>query len=190
MRAGAWTWIRQAATLVAWTLTGAAAALLLMLALSLAIGQRPVIVLSGSMAPAIQPGDILVERKIAPQEARIGQTITFREPGGEKRLLTHRVRSVRVRGDRVTIVTKGDANNSVERFTVPADGEIGTPAWRVPLLGYLTTWVHTRTGLIVTLFAPLLILALLELRDIWGPPRLPRLHLPHHHGRTTHGMGA
>jgi signal peptidase len=182
-------WTRQALVFLTWTLSGAAAALFLALALSLAIGQRPVVVLSGSMSPAIEPGDILVERKIAPRDARIGDVITFREPAGERRLLTHRVRSVRARGERVTIVTKGDANNSVERFVVAAGDEVGTPAWRIPALGYVTTFVRTPIGLIVAIFAPLLVLAFLELRDIWGPFHPPRLRLPHHR-RPHHGAHA
>lgn len=182
------TLTRRAITLLVWAVNGAAATLLILLALSVAVGQHPLVVLSGSMAPAVKPGDVLIERKIAPQDAHVGDVITFREPAGEKRLLTHRVRSVRAHGGQVTIATKGDANNSVERFSIPAGGSVGTPAWRIPMLGYATTWVRTPTGLFILILVPMIAFVALELWDIWGPLRRPRLHLPHHR-RTTHGMG-
>jgi signal peptidase len=154
---------------------------------SLAVGMRPVVVLSGSMRPAISPGDILIERKVDPRQLQTGDVITFTEPSGQHRTITHRVRTITPGPDGTTIVTKGDMNNTVERFRVPAGARVGEPELRIPLLGYATTFAHTRTGLIVAIFGPLLVLALLELRDIWGPLRPPRLRLPHS-GRPAHGV--
>jgi hypothetical protein len=67
-------------------------------------------------------------------------------------------------------VTKGDANNSVERWTVPATGRIGRVQLRIPKIGYPLVYAHSRLGLIGLVAAPALLLCLLELRRIWTAP--------------------
>jgi signal peptidase len=137
-------------------------------AVSLAVGQHAVVVLSGSMEPALAPGDVLIEEQITPANARIGDIVTYREPGSD-RYITHRVRSVQTNGDKVVVVTKGDANNATERWQIPADGKVGVPMRRIPLLGYLITYSRTPAGIVALLLVPLFTLAALELLEIWWP---------------------
>ncbi|HEY3019178.1 MAG TPA: signal peptidase I, partial [Solirubrobacteraceae bacterium] len=100
--------------------------------------------MSGSMAPALTPGDVLLVDVLRARDAHVGEIVTFPDPLRRGRLLTHRVRSVSVDGDVARFVTRGDANNSVERWSVKADGRIGRVTHRVPKLGY--GLVHLRGG--------------------------------------------
>jgi signal peptidase len=70
----------------------------------------------------------------------------------------------------VNVVTKGDANDTVERWSVPASGHIGRVMLRVPYVGYPLVYAHSRYGLIGLVAIPALLLCLLELRRIWGAP--------------------
>jgi signal peptidase len=147
-------------------------ALLAAVALPNAMGMRSFTVMSGSMEPTIHVGDVVIDKKISPLRARPGDVVTFSDPGGRKRLITHRIRSLRVQGDTVEVVTKGDANNAEERWTVPANGRIGRVELRVWKLGYPLVYAHSRFGLIGLVALPALLLCLIELRKIWaGPPR-------------------
>jgi signal peptidase I len=162
---------RFAARLAAWAAISFCALLLAVVALPNAIGMRSFTVMSGSMEPSIHTGDVVIDKRIPPLAARPGDVITFSDPSGRRRLITHRVRSIRARGDLVEVVTKGDANNTVERWTVPAGGRIGKVELRVWKLGYPLVYAHSRYGLIALVAIPALLLCIIELRRIWVPPR-------------------
>lgn len=152
-----------------WTATGFAVGIALAAAGPYAFGHRSFTVMSGSMEPAISTGDVVVDQSIAPHEARIGDVVTFQDPAGRSRLVTHRLRKVRVRGRRAQMVTKGDANNTVERWSVPVDGRIGRVRYRVPYLGYALAAVRGRGTAFFLILAPALLLVVYELVRLWRP---------------------
>jgi signal peptidase I len=154
-----------------WALAGAGAALALAIAVSVAFGDRPFTVMSGSMEPAIHVGDVVVTRPIAPLAARPGDVVTFRDPLDTKRLITHRLRSIEVRGASVHAVTKGDANNAVEHWSVPTGARIGRVVLRVPRVGYALAVVRGPLGKLLLVVVPALLLGVLELVRIWRPER-------------------
>ncbi len=138
-------------------------------ALPFVVGQRPYTVLSGSMEPAIGTGDVVVVERIAPADARVGDVATFADPQRRGRLITHRVRSARQRGRHVDFVTKGDSNNTVERWRIPAHGVISRVRYRVPEVGRLALLVRSPTGLVLFVLCPLLALGVHEIARIWRP---------------------
>jgi signal peptidase I len=154
-----------------WAAAGLAVGIVLAVAAPLAVGQRPYTVLTGSMEPAIGAGDVVVVKRIAPRDARVGDVVTFSDPNQPGRLITHRVRSSRRRGSHVDFVTKGDANNAPERWRVASDGEISRVAYRVPEVGRLARFAHTPPGLLLLVLGPLLLLAAQEIARIWRPRR-------------------
>jgi signal peptidase I len=133
------------------------------------LGLESFAVLSGSMQPTLRVGDLVIDRRIRPPDARVGDIVTFRDPEGASRLLTHRVFRFRVRGAKAYVVTKGDANHSVERWTIPVDGTLGRVAFRIPKVGYLVMWAGGRFGRLALVAIPALLLGLFELRRIWLP---------------------
>jgi signal peptidase len=155
------------ARLAGWATLAFCATLLAAVALPAAVGMHSFTVMSGSMEPTIHVGDVVIDRKISPLDARPGDVVTFSDPSGRHRLITHRVRSIHARGGQVQVVTKGDANNTVERWTVPAGGRIGRVELRVWKLGYPLVYAHSRYGLILLVGVPALLLCVLELRRIW-----------------------
>ena len=158
---------RAARILALYLVLGFAGGLLAAIALPLAFGGRPLVVLSGSMEPTLDTGDIVVVRRIGPRDARAGDVVTYRNPDGD--LVTHRVRGVRRRGPRFELVTKGDANNASERWTMEADGELSRALYRIPLAGRLLARTSSREGKLLLIVAPLLLLGGWEIRRIWRP---------------------
>jgi signal peptidase I len=156
-------------TLLVWTVLGAGATLALAIAAPIVMGWRPLAVLSGSMAPALDTGDEIVVRPITPVELRVGDIVTFNDSSRRDVLVTHRVRDVRVVGKTVHVVTRGDANTGSERWSVAARGHVGRVAYRVPKLGYLTVQAGTPLGRILLLVIPALLLAACEIRRVWRP---------------------
>jgi signal peptidase len=121
---------------------GIAAGLVLAVVVLLALGYRGLTVLSGSMEPALSAGDVVVQHQVSPRSLAVGDVVTFRDPEGGGRLITHRVRGVVERDGRVEVITRGDANSGSERWSVPADGRLGRVVARVPHLGRALAWTH------------------------------------------------
>ena len=164
---------RLGVSFLLWALAGAGLGLALAVAAPFVIGHRSFTVLSGSMEPAIATGDIVVDDSIAPVDARVGDVVTFSDPTNSGRMITHRVRSVRADGGQVNFVTKGDANNAVERWSVAGNGRIGRVVYRVPMLGYALARTR-RLGAIFLVAIPALLLGAYELVRIWRTPAPPK----------------
>jgi signal peptidase I len=134
-------------------------------------GGRSLTVMSGSMEPALGVGDVVITSGVHPADVRVGDIITFKDPEGTGKLITHRVRRMWIDNGTARVVTKGDNTNAVERWDIPATGSLGRVEYHVPLLGFLVFWLHgplARFGLIVI---PALLLAGFELWRIWRPQR-------------------
>jgi signal peptidase I len=159
---------------VLWVLLGLAGGILLATTAPHLVGYRSLTVLSGSMEPALGTGDIVFGEQISAREAKTGDVITFREPG-ETRLVTHRLVSVRRGKAKLHMVTKGDANRVVERWSIPADGSIARAVYRVPKLGYGLAEIRSPRARLLLVVIPALLLALNELILIWRPRR-KRIH--------------
>lgn len=161
-----------------WTGAGFCAGLALALVAPLAFDARPLTVLSGSMEPELRAGDVVLARSIPALEARPGDIVTFRAPAaavttagaGGRPLITHRVRRMEARGRKVVFVTKGDANNTVERWQVDADETVSRAEVRVPMLGHAFAFAGSGGGTVVLVVLPLLALAVLEVAAIWRRP--------------------
>jgi signal peptidase I len=141
-----------------------------MLALGVArlAGYQTFTILSGSMEPAIATGDLVFDERISAADARVGDVITFPEPG-TRRLITHRLVHKRIGRGLARMGTKGDANNTPERWSIPADGQIGRVAFRVPKGGYASAYVNKRDMQLMLVVVPALLLGILQLVRIWRP---------------------
>lgn len=115
--------------------------------LILATTGRPYIVVSASMEPAFNVGDMFwlqpVEGAIAP-----GTVITFRMGGA---IITHRV----ISADGETLTTQGDNNWAADPWPVPRSSVIGAPAFRLPFAGWLVNFARRYGGsVLLVLFLP------------------------------------
>jgi signal peptidase len=143
-------------------------AILLSSVIPLALGDRSLVVRSGSMHPTIDTGDIVAVHPIAPTVARVGDIVTFKSHG---KLTSHRVRSIEPHGPSLSFLTQGDANTGQEHWSVPANGRIGLVTYRVPKLGFVVVKVQSPAGRFALIILPALLLGFSLLRRIWrGTP--------------------
>ena len=136
-------------------------------------GYRTLTMLTGSMAPQINPGDVAVVTPIAVTDVTEGMVLTYHEPIAEHALITHRVVSVDTTLDgTVTIQTKGDANDAVDPWTATLSGDTAYQVRAViPELGHLIQALRTPgVTQALTYGAPALIVGWLLL-SIWRPTR-------------------
>jgi signal peptidase I len=158
--------LRWPLMIATWTAWGFVIGLVVAVTLPVAFGLHPMTVLTGSMRPTIQPGDMVVDQPIPPSQIRVGDIVTFREPHGT-RTITHRVREVGISEGQARVTTRGDANDTVEKWQVPLTGSVGRVVYQVPKIGYPVTWSHTRTGRLALVSVPALVLAIWAMVKIW-----------------------
>lgn len=175
---------RVIASFATWAVATFLVTLLVVVAAAPALQARGLVVLSGSMRPALQVGDVTVNESIRASSARPGDILTFSDPQRPGRLLTHRAQLVERQGGRMRVLTRGDANSASEEWRIAADGRVGRVALRVPLLGYVLAAMGHPLGNLGFIVLPALALAALALRRIWRAPEpeaapdAPLLDLP------------
>jgi signal peptidase I len=91
-------------------------------------------VLSGSMRPGIQPGDVVMVRAVPTDELKVGDVIAFLPPAHTTPVL-HRIVSIDASG----LVTKGDANNVEDPWGKVATDSATTLrlVWVIPKIGLI-----------------------------------------------------
>jgi signal peptidase len=135
------------------------------------LGYQTSTMLTGSMAPLINPGDVVVSVSTPASALKAGDIVTYRIPVEDHRVETHRVASVtRSATGTTTITTKGDANNGPDPWTaVITDDDVYTTAFVIPHLGDAIRTLRSPAVRAVLLFgAPALLVAML-LVSIWRP---------------------
>ena len=156
-----------------WCAVGVVVGMVALLTVPRVVGVTPFTVLTGSMRPALDPGDVVLSERRSPLDLRRGDIVTFHDPSRGGELVTHRVESMRRRGPMVAFVTKGDANDVAERWSVPADGSVGRAVLHVPEVGHVLQWAGTREGKVGLIAVPAFLLVMLELVGLAGVWRRP-----------------
>lgn len=119
------------------------------------------VVLSGSMEPALSPGDAVVVDETDPADIEEGDVITFARSSGDT-AVTHRVVDVREEDGRPVFETKGDANDDPDRQPVPAENVVGSVALTIPMIGHVVQFTNTPLGFVALVLLPLGLLAATE----------------------------
>ncbi len=125
---------------------------------------------SGSMAPAIPAGSLVLSRPA--DDYHIGDAITFKAEKDRliknpKYTTTHRVFEVKktVLGQ-IEYVTKGDANDVPDSQPVAKDLVLGKTVFSIPLLGYPISFAKTREGLIILIVIPATMIIYSEILNV------------------------
>lgn len=109
------------------------------------------IVLSGSMQPALNPGDLALTQRIDPAEISVGDVVAVRT---DSWVYMHRVVERKGSGEGLLFRLKGDANEDPDPSYVSGSEIIGRTHFSLPL-GYL----YTKSGYALIVAAPLMLLA-------------------------------
>jgi signal peptidase I len=134
-------------------------------------GYRTMTMLTGSMAPEIEPGDITVVTPLAIEDVTAGMVIAYNIPIDDHRVVTHRVVAVE-RGENgsVTVQTKGDANEAADPWKATLQGDT---AWQVravvPEVGSAIQALRTPVVSQVLRFGAVGLVAGWLLLGIWRP---------------------
>ena len=134
-------------------------------------GFRYYTILTPSMAPTYQVGDMVFVKLANADTINVGDVITFNPSSESDAYLTHRVAEKidNYEGTGVTCFrTKGDANNAEDSFLIDENRVIGAVNFYIPKMGYVFRFVQLRWYFVIALV--ILIGVLLHLLKLYFTP--------------------
>jgi signal peptidase len=144
----------------------------------MAFGFKLGVVQSGSMAPGMPTGSLIVTKTISSDQIKVGDVITFHPPDRGDISISHRV----VRIDNATgvtetnpvkayFVTKGDANPIADPWKVGARGDVDRRVYSIPYAGFIFADFHSPQLRAIALSIPASLLILALLLEMWIPKK-------------------
>ena len=123
-------------------------------------GYLPLIVLTDSMYPVIESGDLIICHTEEPENIQVGDMIAFFDPAGNgTSIVTHRVTEVTEFKGELAWRTKGDNNNTEDMLLVTGDKLVALyEGTRIPGFGNVALFMQTTPGLILCVVVPMLLL--------------------------------
>jgi signal peptidase len=169
---------RTLAYFVQVTVVGAAVALSAVLVVPKLMGWQGVIVLTGSMEPALRTGGVAFVDHVPPERIGTGDLLTFTRPGSRQQV-THRVIEVLASSEGPSFRTKGDANDDADGWTVTPGQVVGKVRFALPYLGGVAqTLVTNRSAIGIAMGIPALFLVADDIRRWRKRRRVVSLPVP------------
>lgn len=128
------------------------------------LGYKSMVVLTGSMAPKINPGDIIIDKSIKAKNIKVGDVITYKFDN--ETLITHRVIEVINKEGSQAYRTKGDANNVDDGKLVTDEQLVGKYSFRIPYAGYVSNFTRTKYGFMLLILLPIMILIYEQFKNV------------------------
>lgn len=129
------------------------------------LGYQVFNVITGSMAPTYNEGDLIYVKKVDMSDIKVGTPITF-VLNEDLVVATHRV--VRIDAENQHFYTKGDANEIEDRNPVHFKNVIGVPKFSIPLLGYVSDFIQNPPGMYITIGVGAVLIVAVFLPDMLG----------------------
>ena len=119
-------------------------------------GKKAFIIISGSMIPEIQIGDVAIVNDT--DAVKIGDVIAFRR---ESTVIVHRiVKEMDINGE-VMYQTKGDNNNVEDKELAPKSTIEGVMIGKIPAVGKVLMWLYNNLYIVVVVLIAILIIKFL-----------------------------
>ncbi len=104
-----------------------------------AFGWKSAVVLTGSMEPAIRPGDIAVSDPDPRHDLATGNVVVVEAPGRPGHTVVHRVLEIEANG---ALILRGDANSTNDSTPIREDDVLGVVRLRIGWVGLPVVWWH------------------------------------------------
>jgi signal peptidase I len=101
---------------------------------------QPFVIPTGSMIPAVYPGDVVIVVKTQAGSVKLGDIIEYRNLNDNINIV-HRVIETRGEGAQRFFITRGDNNNTPDLNPVPAQNVIGKVVFNIPKVGWISIFI-------------------------------------------------
>jgi signal peptidase len=133
------------------------------------LGYQTSTMLTGSMAPLINPGDVVVTVPTPITDIKVGDIITYHIPVEDQRVETHRITEITATADGgVAVQTKGDANNGIDPWIATLQGKtVDKQIATIPYVGNAIRALREPMVMNILMYGAPAILVIGMLASIW-----------------------
>lgn len=129
-------------------------------------GYTPMTVLTDSMSPTFNSGDLIIIKRTQPDTLQVGDIITFHTIiQNEYVLNTHRIVEIHDNGIR-SYVTKGDNNAIQDQSVVIGSDIVGKYVGRLPYVGHVMQFLSSSVGFLIVIVLPLLVFFIFQVYNL------------------------
>ena len=136
------------------------------------LGEIPInfyTILTTSMVPEIQAGDIIITYKNKNDIYKDKDVITFVSQSNMTKgvTITHRIIRTEILNGKYYYYTKGDANNTADSSPVPSENVVGKVLLKIPKAGYLQQFMVSKFGWLVVVVLPCMAIIIYDVIKIF-----------------------
>lgn len=110
------------------------------------LGYKTFVIVSGSMVPSLNVGDVVIIKDVAESEIQKDDIISFREGNS---IITHRVNDIIITDSEKEYQTKGDANNTEDSNLVKFKDIEGEYFGKIPKVGNAILFIQNKFGILI-----------------------------------------
>jgi signal peptidase I len=122
-------------------------------------GYKPLTILSNSMQPTFDAGDIILIN--VDKEPAVNDVITYKHPDGV--LVTHRAINMIEKDGKNLFESKGDNNEQKDSLLVSEENILGVQTTVIPYAGYVAKFAAGPVGFFLLVAVPLLAYLIIEI---------------------------
>ena len=111
-------------------------------------GYKQYVILTGSMIPSYNVGDLIIDKQINQEEIKINDVISYIEESTGN-TITHRVIEIVEQNGKTLYITKGDNNDSPDKDLVKFSQVQGKVIKKISGIGTAILGITTGTGIII-----------------------------------------
>lgn len=125
-------------------------------------------IVTESMVPEYQVGDILVSKSIEPSKIKVGDDLVYMGNTGsfQDKIITHRVIKIEQEEGKYKFTTKGIAND-VEDPVVSEEQVYGTIIYKTHILSFISKIINNLYGFYFLIFVPLSVLIIVKIIKVY-----------------------
>lgn len=125
---------------------------------------------TGSMVPTIKVGALVIATQAPANSLDVGDIIVFPRPDRPDMMVVHRITALEKGPDGPVFVTKGDANDAIDEWRVPATGSGWHYRASYPGVGFIVGWARIALSSKGWVGGLAVLLSIWALVSIWQAP--------------------
>ena len=130
-------------------------------------GIRIFTVITGSMLPEYEVGDMIISTEVKPEEIKVGDNVVYRGlvDDFKGKIVTHKVIEKNKSGGKYKFVTKG-ISNDLEDPEIGEDQILGKVVYKTFLLSFVSKLINNTSTFFFVIFVPFVLLVFFEIIEI------------------------
>lgn len=131
------------------------------------LGYRTFVIVTSSMKPSLEIGDVILVKEMSANKIKIGDIITYQgmESDFKDKIVTHKVKNIIEEDSKKIFYTKGITNNSVDP-AVYEEQIYGKVIYKFKILSFLSKIVRSKFGYVFLILIPLSLIFVKEMINI------------------------